>query len=217
MAGLPAALSAMSGPEGAGVREAALPMGVATSQDGWDTGWGARLSGRVKGVFDVAEIEGGVPVWRASIWAAQYQAVLRLPPSETSTALVLRHNAIAMAMQQGAWDRYGLGAAFGAKHPLTGAPSSRNVALLGAADGVGEPYSNFMLDKFLERGGVALACDLALRVLVQPIVQRVAGVGPDEAYTLARAGLQPGVILQPSGMFAVLRAQEAGAFYFRAD
>lgn len=192
------------------------PLGSGFAQGTWDTNWGSRLTGRLKTVFDVPEIESGFPVWRASIWSGQYEQVLNVPSRETSTALVLRHNAIALAMQQSYWDRYGLGAAFKVTNPLTGQPSTRNVALLGAADGVPEPYSTFALDKFMGRGGVALACDLALRLLVTPMVAKVDGLADGPAYERARQGLVPGVILQPSGMFAVIRAQEAGAFYFRA-
>ncbi len=205
LGGMPAALGAMT-----------LPAGPPASQDGWDTGWGSRLTGRLRSVFDVPEIESGFPVWRASIWTAQYEQVLRVPAREMSTALVLRHNAIVLAMQQSFWDRYGFGRSFGVKHPLTGEATARNVALLGEADGVGAPYDGFALDRFMARGGVALACDLALRLLVTPIVQQADGLPADGAYARAREGLVPGVILQPSGMFAVIRAQEAGAFYFRA-
>lgn len=193
------------------------PLGVGQgAQASWDTGWGSRMTGRLKAVFDVPEIENGLPVWRASIWTAQYEAVLQVPAREMSTALVLRHNAIVLAMQQEYWDRYGLGTAFGARNPLTRQPSNRNVAMLGAADGVGAPYADFALDKFMGRGGITLACDLALRVLIAPLVQATDKVSADEAYAIARRGLIPGIILQPSGMFAVIRAQEAGAFYFRA-
>lgn len=211
----PAALTAASLPDAGPEIAAGLP-GVAPAQGGWDTGWGSRLTGRIKSVFDVAELESGVPVWRASIWTAQYEETLRVPASEMSTALVLRHNAIALAMKQEYWDRYALGRTFSAVHPLTRQPTNRNVALLGESDGVGAPFSNFTLERFLARGGVALACDLALRVLVAPVVQQVDGGTADQAYATARQGLVPGVILQPSGMFAVIRAQEAGAFYFRA-
>lgn len=215
LGGLPTVLSGMErmpGDRG----EGSAPADGAAPQEGWDTDWGRRLTGRIKTVFDVPEIESGFPVWRASIWTAQYEQVLRVPPRETSTALVLRHNAIVLAMRQEYWEKYGFGAASKATHPLTGEPSSRNVALLGPSDGVGAPYSDFALDKFLARGGVALACDLALRFLVVPAIQKAEGVPDDRAYALARQGLVPGVILQPSGMFAVIRAQEAGAFYFRA-
>lgn len=215
----PAVLAAASHPDAApvgGPEGAADSIGLGVAQDGWDTGWASRLTGRLKSVFDVPEIESGLPVWRASIWTAQYEQVLRVPAAEMSTALVLRHNAIALAMQQEYWDRYALGRTFAVRHPLTREATDRNVALLGASDGVGAPYAEFALDRFLARGGVALACDLALRVLVTPLIQQVDGVPADQAYATARRGLVPGVILQPSGMFAVIRAQEAGAFYFRA-
>lgn len=215
LGGVPTMLSGMERAPG-DRRAGAAPLDGAAPQEGWDTEWGKRLTGRLKAVFDVPEIESGFPVWRASIWTAQYEQVLRVPARETSTALVLRHNAIVLAMQQGYWAKYGFGAASKATHPLTGEPSSRNVALLDASDGVGAPYSEFALDKFLSRGGVALACDLALRFIVVPIIQKAEGVSDERAYALARQGLVPGVILQPSGMFAVIRAQEAGAFYFRA-
>lgn len=215
LSALPAALSAAPpGALPADLREA-LAAGT-NAQAGWDTGWGSRLSGRLKTVFDVPEIESGFPVWRASIWAAQYQAVLRVPAQQMSTAVVLRHNAIPLALTQEYWERYAFGAAFKVTHPLTDQPSTRNVAMLGEADGVGAPYTDFALDKFMGRGGIALACDLALRLVITPMVQAADRVTNEEAYATARRGLIPGVILQPSGMFAVIRAQEAGAFYFRA-
>ncbi len=205
-AALPASLAALPRAEAEGVQPG-----------DWDVTWGRRLTGRVKAVFDVPEVESGFPVWRASIWAKQYEQVLGVPPRETSTALVLRHNAIILAMQQSFWAQYGIGKAMHVTHPLTEQPIDRNPAMLGAGDGIGAPYVDFALDRFIARGGVALACNLALQFAVVPLIMK--GEGLDEARANARARelLVPGVILQPSGMFAVLRAQEAGAFYFRAS
>lgn len=186
------------------------------AQGAWDTRWPAKLTGRVKTVFDVPEVESGYGVWRASIWARQYEAVLGTPMRELSTALVLRHNAIVLAMQQGFWDKYGIGAVSKATHPLTSEPTGRNPALLGAADGVGAPYDAFALPKFLERGGVALACDLALQDMVA-IIAKADGVTEAAAKEQAVRWMAPGVILQPSGVFAVLRAQQEGALYIRAS
>jgi intracellular sulfur oxidation DsrE/DsrF family protein len=42
-------------------------------------------------------------------------------------------------------------------------------------------------------------------------------VSKEEAEKRARAQLLPGVILQPSGVFAVLRAQQAGCDYIKAS
>ncbi len=183
----------------------------------WDTRWPARLTGRIRAVFDVPEVESGFGVWRASIWAAQYRQVLGIPASELSTALVLRHNAIVLAMQQAAWDRYGLAELSKATHPVTDEPTQRNPALIGAEDGLREPQAGFALPEFIRRGGVALACDLALSWIAGHMAQ-VDGVAPAVAKERAVAALVPGVILQPSGIFAVLHAQqEAKALYIRAS
>ena len=183
----------------------------------WDVRWPSRLTGRARAVFDVPEVESGYGVWRASLWARQFEAEVGIPASQLSTALVLRHNAIVLAMQQSFWGRYGLLEISKATHPLTGEPSKRNPALLGAADGMPAPYDSFALEPFMARGGVILACDLALRDLVA-VVARVDGVNAATASERAVAGLVPGVILQPSGVFAVLLAQhEKQTMYIRAS
>lgn len=195
-----------------------LPALDVLSQGGsWDTQWPAKLTGRVRTVFDVPEVESGYGVWRASVWAAQYEAVLGIPAAQLSTALVLRHNAIVLAMQQAFWDRYGLGEWSRATHPITQERTDRNPALLGAADGLGAPFNTLSLDQFLSRGGVALACDLALRDLVD-VVAKQDRVDGATARARAIAGLVPGVILQPSGVFSVLLAQQQKqALYIRAS
>lgn len=196
---------------------------AAAQQASWDTAWASRMTGRAKAVFDVAQVQGAVPVWRASIWANQYQQVLQMPASEVSTALVLRASAVVLALTSAFWEQYGIGRAFEARHPVSNEPVARNPALFGEADGVPANVATFALDRFMARGGIALACDLALRSLVVPRVTAVerdasgAPVSPARAYEIAKAGLVPGVVLQPSGLFAVFRAQEAGAMYLRAD
>lgn len=183
----------------------------------WDTRWTERLTGRVRTCFDVPEVESAYGVWRATIWARQYEATLGIPQRELSTALVLRHNAIVLAMTQAFWDKYGVADVAKATHPLTEQPTRRNPALLDASDGVGEPYASFALPAFIARGGVALACDLALQQMVG-LVAQVDRVTPEVARERALAGMVPGVILQPSGVFAVLHAQQQRqTLYIRAS
>lgn len=191
---------------------------IARAQATWDVRWPARLTGTVRTVFDVPEVESGYGVWRASIWALQYQAALGTAPADMSTALVLRHNAIVLAMRQEFWDKYGIGKLKGVTHPATLEPTDRNPALLSSTRGeVPAAYDAFALDKFLARGGVALACDLALRDCVG-LIEREDGVSADEARRRAIALMVPGVILQPSGVFAVFLAQQAaGTMYIRAS
>jgi hypothetical protein len=187
------------------------------SQGTWDVRWHERLTGKVCTVFDVPEIESGYGVWRASVWARQYQAVFGMPARDLSTALVLRHNAIVLAMQQGFWDKYGVGKARQVTHPITGAPTDRNPVLMTDADGLPAVMQASSLPSFIARGGVALACDVALQDIAA-LIAETDKVSEQVAKEQAKGWLVPGVILQPSGVFAVLRAQQTKrALYIRAS
>jgi hypothetical protein len=190
---------------------------ITPASDEWDLTWVNRLTGKHKAVFDVPEVESGYGVWRASIWARQYMDVLGAKPNEISTALIIRHNAIVLAMQQSFWDKYQIGETKKVVHPITTKVTDRNPVLLSSARGESpERYDALALDKFIARGGVALACNLAFADCVET-VQKGDDVSPEEARQRAIAYLVPGVILQPSGVFAAVRAQEAGCSYVRAS
>ncbi|HUQ80597.1 MAG TPA: hypothetical protein VM076_05660 [Gemmatimonadaceae bacterium] len=193
------------------------PTPMSEQGEKWDVSWPSRLTGKHKAVFDVPEVDSGYGVWRASIWGKQYQDVLGVSPKDMSAAVVMRHNGIVLAMQQSFWDKYGIGKAKNALHPVTQQPTDRNPALLSSSRGeVPEQFDAVALDKFIARGGIALACNLALADCVE-LVKSKDGVSDAEARKQALAYLVPGVILQPSGVFAAIRAQEAGATYLRAS
>jgi hypothetical protein len=188
-----------------------------SSSPDWDLTWVNKLTGKHKAVFDVPEVESGYGVWRATVWTNQYQSVLNVPVSELSPVVVLRHNGIVLAMQQSFWDKYGIGKAKNVTHPMTLQPTDRNPALLSSKRGeIDATFDPMALDKFIGRGGVALACDLALQDCIE-LIKSKDGVTADVARQRAIAAMVPGVILQPSGVFAALRAQEAGCSYLRAS
>ncbi|HEX4936913.1 MAG TPA: hypothetical protein VFV33_27210, partial [Gemmatimonadaceae bacterium] len=186
------------------------------TQEGWNTTWPSRVTGRHKAIFDVAEIESGFGVWRANAWVNQYNQVLKIPVQDMTPVVVIRHNAIILAMQQSFWDRYGIAKLKGVTHPLTGEPIDRNPALIDEKDGVPAPFNQAGLHKQLARGVTVLACNLALQDLVE-LVKNADKSSEADAQKVALAGLVPGVILQPSGVFAVIRAQEAGCAYIKAS
>ena len=183
----------------------------------WDISWVNRLTGKYRAVFDVPEIDSGYGVWRASIWARQYQEVLGAKPNELSAVVVLRHNGIQLAMQQAYWDKYGIGKEKKVAHPITQQGTDRNPALLASSRGeVPAMFDDAALDRFIARGGIALACNLALQDVTETI-QKKENVSAEEARKQAIASMVPGVILQPSGVFAALHAQDAGCKYLRAS
>ena len=194
----------------------AAPFVSSDSTEDWNVSWPSRITGKHKALFDVAEVESGYGVWRTAAWAAQYRDVMKVPVAQLSPVLVLRHNAIALAMQQSFWDTYGVGKAFNVTHPLTMEPTSHNPALLDEKHGVPAPWDQLGLHKQLARGVIVLACNLALRDVVE-LVKKKDGVGDEAARKVAVDGLMPGIILQPSGVFAAVLAQEAGCAYVRAS
>lgn len=183
-----------------------------------DLSWTRRVRGKYRAVFDVPEIDSGYGVWRSQFWGSQVQDAFKVKPDDVGTVLVLRHNGIALAMQQVYWDKHGIGKANNAVHPVTQQPTDRNPALLSASRGeIDQQFDAFSLDKVLDRGTIVLGCSMALEFYVVPRIAKADGVSADEARKRALALLVPGVIMQPSGVFAAIAAQDVGCRYVRAS
>ena len=71
---------------------------------------------------------------------------------------------------------------------------------------------DFNIPAFIAAGGIILACNLAFGEIISQWKDKDK-VSGDEAEKRAKAHLLPGVILQPSGFFAVLKAQDEGCKY----
>jgi hypothetical protein len=183
----------------------------------YDLSWPGKLTGKHKAVFDMAEIESGYGLWRGMAWAGQVQQYMSVAPTDVSLAIILRHNAIALAMDQAFWDKYGVGKLKSVTHPMTQQPTDKNPVLLGEADGVPAPFDQAALPRQQERGVVFLGCDLAFNLDIVAIVAGADKVSQEEARKVALTHLLPGVLLQPSGVFAATRAQEAGCTYVKAS
>lgn len=183
----------------------------------WDLSWTGRIRGKRRAVFDVPEIEDGFGVWRAIIWKKQYSQMFNFPESALSMVLILRHNAIELAMNQDYWDRYDIGSDKGVKDPVTGEPTKRNPVIeRTGAHALPEQFGDFTLESFLEGGGIVLGCALAFNDEVDRIAEKDK-VDMQEAERRARSMLVKGVIMQPSGVFAATLAQEYGCRYVRAS
>jgi hypothetical protein len=102
-------------------------------------------------------------------------------------------------------------------HPITQQGTDRNPALLSSKRGeVPADFDDVALDKYLSRGGIALACNLAFDDMIELVTKKDGGT-PEAARKTALAGMVPGVMLQPSGVFAALHAQDVGCKYLRAS
>jgi len=200
---LPEALSATAGPSPS-----------SPTRGPWDMTWRSRLVGAHRAVFDAPEVSEGDPVLRAVMWGRQMTEVFGTKPSGMSRVLVLRHNGIELAMQDSYWAAFDASTRHGFRD-AAGAPLKVNPVRAARAE-VPEPFRDLTLERFAAEGGVVLACEVALRVYVVP---RYVATGLSEAaaYATAVRALLPGVILQPSGIFALSVAQEAGARFIPAS
>lgn len=173
-------------------------------QGGWDVSWVDRIEKAPhKVVFDSAEIGDGIVLTNAQVYMAGWKDVYDTPDTDLGVVIVIRHHAIQMVLNDSIWERWNIGENVGVRD--RGQPAKRNVFAASAGRGGGGTITGLM-----ERGAAVLCCNLALMRAAGQFASAVS-VPVDEARKLFIDSLIPGVIRLPNGIFAVTRAQEAGA------
>jgi hypothetical protein len=182
----------------------------------WDVTWVDKISGSHRAVFDSPEVSYGLALVRTLVWYKDYAEVYGAKPNDMSAVVVLRHNAIWMVMNDEFWDHHKIGGLVKIDDPKTGKPIRRN-PFLGPT-----PYADLppqLADEVLKKvlaTATVLACNLAFHDVVDKVKEE-AGGDTAKARSMALQHVVPGIILQPSGVFGVTRAQEAGCHYFLAS
>jgi hypothetical protein len=152
-------------------------------------------------------------VANAFVFMKGYHDMYKLADSDISVVLVIRHEAIPMAVDDELWDRYEFGRDAKVKDPKTKKWTRRNPFWKAAP---GDPNgAELTLDALRERGVILIGCGFAASYLASKIAARTKAPMAD-AMAEVRAHLIPGLELAPSGIFAVTRAQEAGCAYVRS-
>jgi len=180
----------------------------------WDVSWTKRITGKHKAMFDIPEVEGGVGVLRSGFWQRQYTDVLKTQPGELTSVMVLRHNGIMLAMNQEFWATYEVGKAEKLKDD-DGKTLKYNPALPKPGAETPPSMRAYLLDAQIANGEIALGCGLAYRSVVS-MIQKKDKLDTAEARKKANSMLVPGVIMQPSGIFANVMAEEAGCVFVYA-
>ena len=180
----------------------------------WDMSWVESVKGKYRAVFDSPAFSDGAGLFRAEFWRSEYKEVYGTPASDMSPVVVVRHEGIWLAMNDEFWKKYSVGKRQKFKNGETKQWYDRNPIATTAPGS--PPEFDVNVAKFISQGGVILACGLAFQGVVG-VVAKQDKISKEEADKTARKYLLPGVILQPSGVFAVLRAQEAGCHYILAS
>jgi intracellular sulfur oxidation DsrE/DsrF family protein len=187
---------------------------AATSPDDspWDTSWIDRLaSAQFRAVFNASDIGEGTVLSHALVFFDHFHELHGTTDDQTCPVIVFRRLGTQMAFNDHLWNRYEIGAERSVEDAATGAPAKRNI-FWRAADGASPAAGSSKLQTLMQRGLISLVCDISVRGWSGRMAERTnqdAGAVRDEVL----ANLIPGAILVPSGIYALIRAQNAGAAY----
>lgn len=183
------------------------------SQGGpWDTSWLDGLAqAQYRVVFNTSEVAEGNVLSYASTFLDDFHAVHGTTDQQTRPVIVIRRLATSMALNDAMWDKYAIGEDLKVKDANTHAPATRNIYWR-PRDGATGWEADYALEPLQRRGLITLVCNVALGNWAGAVARRLQH-DPETLKAEARTNLIPGAILVPSGIFALIRAQNAGCAY----
>ncbi len=172
-------------------------------------GWLNKIKGKHRQIFDVPEPNEGMPFAWSRVFLMTNSAV-GTPESDLTAVIVLRHEAIPLALDHPAWEKYKLGDVFKITDKATNAPSVRNPFYHPKEGEL--PLPGMAIEDLMKSGVLFGACDMALTVY-SGITAKNMKQDPEEVKKDWVAAVLPGIQIVPSGVLAVNRAQEHGCTY----
>ena len=196
---------------------AAASTGAMSSSAPFDDSWTRRVAAaKYRAVFDSPDVNEGLALLHATFYRQGYQEQFGLGPSEVIPVVVFRHMGTGMAFNDALWAKYGLGERAKVIDPVTGKDAVRNPFIR-----VGKDEKNAMvpadasIEALLANGAVLLVCNKAAMRLAGQVAAKFSKP-VEEVRAEFRAAVVPGVQLQPSGVYAVLRAQDVGCGFLKS-
>jgi hypothetical protein len=172
--------------------------------------WLSLIKGQHKQYFDATSVNDGFSFAYAMNYLDTMTSTYKIPDSQVTAVVGLRHFSIPLAFNDDIWRKYKLGELVKVNDPATKAPALRNPYYHPKEGEL--MFPGMAIDKISSRGGVITCCNVALTVLSAHAAE-AAGLPKDKARAEWVAGLLPGVHVVPSGVLAVGRAQEKGCSY----
>lgn len=168
----------------------------------WDDSWFGRITADHRAVFDMPSIDDGMGIAHVN---GYLRAMKDIHNADAQAVLVIRHAALPIALNDAMWEKYGMGKIIQGRANSTTPPATRNEYV-------------HLLGRLSSRGVILLACDLAAhgysaRAASSPGIT----ASQSEIYEEFKRNLVPNVILQPTGVYAVHRAQEARCTFIRSS
>ena len=173
-----------------------------------DEKWLTRIKGKHRQVVDCTSHNNGFGVAYGLNFIDTTKEALGLPESAFTSVVSYRHMSMPLMLNDAAWAKYKIGELLNVTDPQTKAPATRNIFRDSILGRPGLTYEQTMTT----RPVIMTACNMALSVL-SGMAAGNAGVSADDARKDWTASLLPGVILVPSGVYALNRAQQSGCTY----
>ena len=176
--------------------------------------WFNKVKGKHRIVYDATHPAGVFPFAWPRVFLITNEKT-GTPASECGVVVVLRHDAIPYAFDDNMWKKYSFGKNFKIDDPATKMPSERNPfwkPAKGAFKLPGAGEVNIGINELQADGVMFCVCDMAILVYSAAIAE---GMKMDAAEVRKdwMTGLLPGVMVVPSGVWAVGRAQEHNCSY----
>ncbi len=178
------------------------------SDDSAFEAWLGKINGKHKMVFDATAWNMGMPMaWSRVFLMSNGDA--GVPASDVSIVVILRHEAIPLAMHDELWTKYKFGEFYKINDPKTKSPAAGN--------GFWQPKEplplpGMSIDQLQKDGVMFGVCNMAL-TFYSGIFGKNMNMDPKDVKKEWVDGLLPGVQIVPSGVYAVNRTQERGCTY----
>ncbi len=171
--------------------------------------WLGRIKGSHKQVFDCMMPDGGMPLAWARVFLMTNKSV-GVADDDCTAVIVLRHESIPLAMEDGLWKKYNFGEVFKLTDKSTKKPLMRNTFWKPKPNELMMP--GMAVNELLDSGALIGVCDMALTVYSSMAAKKMK-MDPAECKKEWVSGVLPGIQIVPSGVLAVNRAQEHGCTY----
>ena len=168
--------------------------------EAWDDSWTTRL-GKHRTVFDVSELNNDPASYQVVPIMDNYKEALGVTDADLGFVLIIRHAAMAMAVSDAMWDKSTRRADLKRSDDEDGPPTS----------GKGNPFGRTIAE-CQKRGVTILGCNIAMNGFASRTARKAGGDAKAIKAELF-ANIWPGMILQPTGVYALARAQNVGCGY----
>ena len=166
----------------------------------WDTSWlGGLADAKYRAVFNTTDVSDGVVLDYVSSFMEGFREAHATDDHDTRAVVVFRRMGTPIAFNDAVWERYAVGESAHVTDSATHAPARRNPVAA-------------RLDAMRRRGLISLVCNVAMTNWSRTFAERTQQ-DPDAVRRDVAANLVPGAILVPSGVYALIRAQNAGCAY----